>query len=116
MNDWKGIMMNKRSIQFALCLLIVVTLLALPTLAAAQTPEPPPEWDGESGVSEGDIIVIEPQFFFELPFAQGFQISFNLGISIRVPRQMMLVSDDAYNFFVRFRSFVIPAQGETTTP
>lgn len=104
--------MNKRTIQILFCLLIGFSLLALPAAAAAQTPEPPPEWDGDTGGSDDDILVIEPQFFFELPLAEGFQISFNFGISIRVPRLLNLVTEDAYNFFVRFRSYVIPAGGE----
>lgn len=109
-------MMTKRTNQFLFCLLIAVLLLALPAAVLAQAPEPPPDWSGESEVSEDDILVFEPQFFFELPFAQGFQISFNLGISIRVPRQLILVDDNVFNFFVRFRSFVIPAGGQGTTP
>lgn len=106
----------KYTIQLMICLLIGVTLLALPGAAFAQTPEPPPEWDGNVGVSDDDILVFEPQFYFELPFAQGFQISFNFGISIRVPRQLMLVNDQVYDFFVRFRSYVIPAGAETAEP
>jgi hypothetical protein len=109
-------MKKKDFIQSISCLLIVVALLALPATVLAQAPEPPPEWTGESEVSDTDILVFEPQFFFELPFAQGFQISFNLGISIRVPRQLMLVDNPVYNFFVRFRSFVIPGGVEAPTP
>ena len=109
-------MMTKRKFQVFFCLLIVILLLAATVTASAQAPEPPPEWSGESEVSEGDILVFEPQFFFELPFAQGFKISFNFGISIRVPRQLMLVDDSVFNFFVRFRSFIIPAGSEAITP
>jgi len=109
-------MRTKLQIQIFFCLLIGALWLAFPAAAFAQTPEPPPDWTGESGVSDEDILVFEPQFFFELPFAQGFQISFNLGFSIRVPRQLMLVNDEVYNFFVRFRSFVIPAEGQDITP
>jgi len=106
----KGILtMNKRTIQILSFLLIGIFLLALPAAAAAQTPEPPPEWDGASGVSDEDILVIEPQFFFELPLAQGLEISFNFGISLRIPRVLTLVTEDAYTFFLRFRSYVIPA-------
>lgn len=101
--------MTKRKLHIFFCLLIGILLLVLPATAFAQAPEPPPEWSGESEVSDGDILVFEPQFFFELPFAQGFKISFNFGISIRVPRQLMLVDDSVFNFFVRFRSFIIPA-------
>lgn len=104
--------MNKRTIQMLICLLIGFSLLALPAAAAAQTPEPPPEWGGESEVSDDDILVIEPQFFFELPFAEGFEISFNFGISIRIPRVLTLVTEDAYTFFMRFRTYVIPAGEE----
>lgn len=109
-------MKRKQTLQALFCLIVIFTLLALPATALAQAPEPPPEWGGESDVSETDILVFEPQFFFELPFAQGFKISFNLGVSIRVPRQLMLVNSEVYNFFVRFRSFVIPGGIETTTP
>ena len=108
--------MNKRTIQMLSFLLIGFLLLAVPAAAAAQTLEPPPEWDGESGVSDDDILVFEPQIFFELPFAQGFQISFNFGIAIRVPRQLTLVMEDAFTFFLRFRTYVIPAGGEVTAP
>jgi hypothetical protein len=108
-------MMNRRTIQTLICLLIGLLLLGLPATVTAQAPEPPPEWDGEIELADDDILVFEPQLFFELPFAQGFQISFNIGISIRVPRQLILVTEEAFNFFVRFRSYVIPA-GTIDTP
>jgi hypothetical protein len=101
--------MNKRTIQMLSFLLIGFLLLAMPIAAAAQTPEPPPEWDGDTAGSDDDILVIEPQFFFELPLAQGLEISFNFGISIRIPRVLTLVTEDAYTFFLRFRTYVIPA-------
>lgn len=101
--------MNRHTLQLVFCLIIALSMLALPAAAAAQSPEPPPEWDGVSGGSDDDILVIEPQFFFELPIAQGFTISFNFGISIRMPRQLILVPDEAFTLFVRFRSYVIPA-------
>lgn len=109
-------MKNKCTIQLLVCLLIGLSLLAVPAAAFAQTPEPPPEWDGNVGVADDDILVFEPQFFFELPFAQGFQLSFNFGITIRVPRQLILLDEDVYNLFVRFRSYVIPGGEETSTP
>jgi hypothetical protein len=106
----KGIwMINRRTLQTLICILIGFLLLVMPATVAAQAPEPPPEWDGEIELADDDILVFEPQLFFELPFAQGFQISFNFGISIRVPRQLILVTEEAFNFFVRFRSYVIPA-------
>jgi len=107
-------MMNKRAIQFLLCLMIVFSMLAIPAAAAAQIPEPPPEWDGFTAASDDDVLVIEPQFFFELPIVEGFTISFNFGFSFRVPRQLTLVTEEGYNFFVRFRSYVVPA-GEAIT-
>jgi hypothetical protein len=108
--------MNKRTIQMLSFLLIGFLLLAMPAAVTAQAPEPPPEWDGESEVSDDDILVIEPQFFFELPLAQGLEISFNFGISIRIPRVLTLVTEDAYTFFLRLRSYVIPAGEEAAAP
>jgi len=104
--------MNKRAIQVLFCLMIAVSLFALPAAAFAQTPEPPPEWDGFTGGSDDDIVVIEPQFFVELPLFEGFTISFNFGFSIRVPRQLRLATEEGYDFFVRFRSYVVPAGTE----
>lgn len=104
--------MNKNTLQILICLLIGLSLLAFPAAAAAQTPEPPPEWDGFTGGSVDDVLVIEPQFFFELPVLGGFTISFNFGFSFRVPRQLNLVTEEGYDFFVRFRSYVIPAGEE----
>ena len=109
-------MANKRNIQVVLSILIAACLLAAPAAAFAQEIQPPPTWTGDQAVSDEDLLVFEPQFFFELPFADGFQISINFGFSIRVPRRLMLVDQDVYNFFVKFRSYVIPGGGETTTP
>jgi len=109
-------MENKRILLLTLCLMMGVSLLAWPTAVSAQDVVPPPDWLGEGEVSDDDIIVIEPQLFFELPFAQGFEISFNFGIKIRVPRRLVFISDDAYNFFLQFRSYVIPAEVEAITP
>ncbi len=108
--------MNKRAFQFLVCLMIGISLLAFPAAAAGQTPEPPPEWDGFTGGSVDDVLVIEPQFFFELSLFEGFTISFNFGFSFRVPRQLNLVTEEGYDFFVRFRSYVIPAGEGTTVP
>jgi len=58
--------------------------------------------------------VIEPEFFLEFPFGQGFQIAFNFGFSIEVPRRLVLVENDILNFFLRFKTYVIPADGGST--
>jgi hypothetical protein len=108
--------MTKKSIQFVLCLLISILVLAIPTVVFAQEVEPPTVLTDDFEPSEDDILVFEPQLFFELPFMQGFKISFNFGISFQVPRQLMLVTTDAYNFFLSFRSYVIPAQGVDAAP
>ena len=108
--------MTKQSIQFVLCLLISILVLVIPTAVFAQEVEPATVLTSEFEPSDDDILVFEPQLFFELPFMQGFKISFNFGISFQVPRQLRLVTDNAYNFFLSFRSYVIPAQGVGATP
>jgi hypothetical protein len=85
----------------------------MPARGLAQT-EPPNEEVEDLEVSDDDILVFEPQFFVEFPFAQGFAISFNFGIKFEVPRRLLLVENDILNFFLRFRSYIIPA--ETVTP
>jgi hypothetical protein len=91
-------------------------MLSVPATVIAQVVEPPPLWQGDDEVDQNDILVFEPQLFFELPFTQGFKISFNLGISFQVPRQLNFVTNDVTNFFLRFRSFILPAGGGTTEP
>ena len=108
--------MTKQFIQFSLCLLLAGLVLLIPTAVFAQEVDPPTVLTSDFEASEDDILVFEPQLFFELPFAQGFKISFNFGISFQVPRQLWLVTTDAYNFFLNFRSYVIPAQGEDAAP
>jgi hypothetical protein len=109
-------MQNKRPIQMLLCLLIGALLLAAPAAAFAQEVQPPPIWTGDQTLANDDLIVFEPQFVFELPFMEGFKTSFNFGFTFQVPRHLMLVEEDVYNFFVRFRSYIIPGQGEASTP
>lgn len=109
-------MANKRNIQVVLSVLIAACLLAAPAAAFAQEIQPPPTWTGDQTAANDDVIVFEPQFVFELPFVQGFKISVNFGFSIQVPRQLMLAEENVYNFFIRFRSYVIPGQGESTSP
>ena len=109
-------MRKNLTIQLLLCLLISALLLASPAAAFAQEVEQPPTWTGDQAALNDDLIVFEPQFVFELPFLGGFKISFNFGFSIQVPRQLMLSEENVFNFFVRFRSYIIPGQGETSTP
>jgi hypothetical protein len=52
--------------------------------------------DGNVGVADDVILVFTPQFFFELSFAQVFQLSFNFGITIRVPHQLILLDGGVY--------------------
>jgi hypothetical protein len=108
--------MTKQSIQFVLCLLIGSFIFVTPTAVFAQEVEPPTVLTSDFEPSDDDILVFEPQLFFELPFMQGFKISFNFGISLQVPRRLWLVTTDAYNFFLNFRSYVIPAQDVDAAP
>ncbi len=104
---------KNRIIKIIVALLITALTLSFPVAALAQEVLPPVVQD-ETGISEDDILVFEPQLYWEFPFAQGFKISFNFGISLEVPRFLNLVEDDVFNFFLRFRSFVRPA--ETSLP
>lgn len=108
-------MIIKRKWITRLCLaaLVFTLVLAFPSTAAAQETDPPQELNEDDEVSDEDILVIEPQFYLEFPFSQGFKISFNLGISIEVPRRLVLAENDILNFFIRFQSYVIPAEGES---
>lgn len=106
-------MKHLRIFQLILALLIGLVLLAWPATTFAQT-TPPPIWVGEGEGAIDDILVFEPMLFFELPFMQGFKVSFTFGISIQVPRQLVLVNDDVFNFFLRFSNYVIPASGAIT--
>jgi hypothetical protein len=113
------IIKSKWLTRLVLAVLICTLVLAFPSTAAAQETDPPRELIDDEGVSDEDILVIEPQFYLEFPFAQGFKISFNFGITIEVPRRLILVNNDILNFFLRFQSYVIPAEGEieaTTSP
>lgn len=91
-------------------LIIGMMLLSLPSSVQAQDTTPPPELEEEEGISDADILVFEPTFHLEFPFAQGFQITLNFGIKIEVPRRLLLVENDVLNFFLRFSSYVIPAE------
>jgi hypothetical protein len=98
---------NKLFIQVLTLLLVAGVVFALPGTALAQETDPPQEeTSGLDDSPENDILVFEPQFYFELPLAQGFKIVFNLGISFEVPRELTLVSDEAYNFILRFSSYL----------
>ena len=100
--------------RLCLAVLVGVLVLAFPSAAMAQEADPPRELIEEESISDEDILVIEPEFFLEFPFGQGFQIAFNFGFSIEVPRRLVLVDNDILNFFLRFRSYVISAEGEST--
>lgn len=98
---------NKLLIQAITLLLIAVVVFALPGTVMAQETDPPQEeTSGLDDSPENDILVFEPQFYFELPLAQGFKIVFNFGISFEVPRELTLVSDQAFDFILRFSSYI----------
>ncbi len=113
----RDVMIIRRKWMTRLCLavLVGVLVLAFPSAAMAQETDPPRELIEEEGVSDEDILVIEPEFFLEFPFGQGFKIAFNFGFSIEVPRRLVLVENDIFSFFLRFRSYVIPAEGTVTS-
>ena len=100
------------STRLLLVLLVSALVLAVPAPAFAQTIDPPPELTKDGDLSDEDILVFEPQLFWEFPFAQGFKISINFGVMIEVPRRLNLITDEVFNFFLRFRSYVIPAEAE----
>ena len=102
----------KKLTRIFILLLVGISLFSMPARGLAQT-EPPNEEVEDLEVSDDDILVFEPQFFVEFPFAQGFAISFNFGIKFEVPRRLLLVENDILNFFLRFRSYIIPAETET---
>ena len=108
----------KRNVLIRLILLTLlgVVLFSAPSSALAQDTNPPPVLSEDEGISDDDILVFEPELFVEFPFAQGFKLSFNFGFSLEVPRRLMLVDNDVLNFFLRFRSYIIPADppGSTT--
>ncbi len=106
-NDMK---ITKTRKNVSVLILIAVLLFSFPATAVAQDTTPP-EVEEERTFSDDDILVFEPEFHLEFPFAQGFEISFNFGLSIEVPRRLMLVDNEVLNFFLRFRSYVIPAEG-----
>jgi len=101
-------MKQKKIFVQALVLLVIgILTFGLPMAAMAQEIDPPEQGTTElDDTPENDILVFEPQFFWELPLAQGFKISFNFGISFEVPRELTLVSEEAFNLFLRFRSYI----------
>ena len=117
---------NKILFQLAIFALIGVMIFAFPSAALAQETDPPAQEPSQlDDTPENDILVFEPQFYWELPLSQGFKISFNFGISFELPRELTLLSEDAFNFFLRFRSFVrqdalelteTPEPDQTPTP
>lgn len=101
--------MDKRVYLVIIWLIVGILVLALPAAAFAQALQPPTGLEQVIEESDDDILVIEPQLFFELPLAEGFSISFNFGFTIRIPRQLNLVTQRGYDLFLRIRSYVIPA-------
>mgnify|MGYP001033137463 CR=1 FL=1 len=98
---------KKIFLQALVILLIGILSFGFPAAALAQETDPPEQGTTElDDTPENDILVFEPQFFWELPLAQGFKISFNFGISFEVPRELTLVSEEAFNLFLRFRSYI----------
>ncbi len=98
---------KKIFVQVFTIVMIGVLTFGLPTAALAQETDPPEQDTRElDDTPENDILVFEPQFFWELPLSQGFKISFNFGISFEVPRELTLLSDEAFNFFLQFRSYI----------
>ena len=98
---------KKILVKLSIFALIAIMAFSLPEVVMAQETDPPgqetPELDDSP---ENDILVFEPQFYWELPFTQGFKITFNFGISFEMPRGLTLVSEEAFNLFIRFRSFI----------
>lgn len=117
---------NKLFIQLTILALIGVMVFTLPSVALAQETDPPVEEPSQlDDTPENDILVFEPQFFWELPLSQGFKITFNFGISFELPRELTLLSEDAFSFLLRFRSFIredalelteTPEPDQTPTP
>ena len=109
---------HKRLFQGVILLLIAMMAFALPGAAMAQETDPPTEGTQElDDTPENDILVFEPQFYWELPLGQGFKIVFNFGISFEVPRELTLVSDQAFDFILRFSSYIREnAMDQTETP
>jgi hypothetical protein len=105
--------MRRKGLLLKICIVVLVAflVLALPTTALAQDDDPPPEEPVEApGVSEDDILIFEPQLYLEFPFNQGFKIILNFGISFEVPRRLLLVDNNILNFFLKFESFIRPAE------
>lgn len=102
---------EKNLLPFLLLLVIVGLLIFIPSRVIAQDTNPP-ELVVESTMSPNDILVLEPTFHWEFPFEQGFKISFNFSIAFEVPRSLLLLQDDLYNFILEFQSYIIPAGGQ----
>lgn len=109
---------KKRFTQVAVILLIGILVLAFPGAVMAQETDPPAAEAGTlDDTPENDILVFEPQFFWELPLAQGFKIIFNFGISFEMPRELTLVTQEAFDFILRFSSYIREnALEPTSTP
>ena len=112
--------------QLVIMALIGVLTFSLPTIVMAQETDPPVQDETTlDDTPENDILVFEPEFFWELPLSQGFKITFNFGISFELPRELTLLSEEAFNFFLQFRSYIRedalepvenPEPEPTTTP
>ncbi len=97
-------------------ILLVILTLAGGLMFAAPSPVYAQEADPVEEAAEaeyaGEILVFVPQLYWEFPLANGFKITFNFGLTIELPRQLMLLQDDAFNFFLSFDSYMRPAEGE----
>jgi hypothetical protein len=104
----RRVMKNKKLFVQLLVIVLLGTLtFGFPGVAMAQETDPPTlEAQEVDDTPENDVLVFEPQFFWELPFTQGFKITFNFGISFEFPMDLTLVSEEAFNLILRFRSYI----------
>ncbi len=99
---------EKSLLPFLILLVIVGTLIFIPSRVIAQESNPP-ELVITSEMAEGDILVFEPQFHWEFPFERGFKISFNFSIAFELPTSLLLLQEDLYDFVLNFQTYIIPA-------
>lgn len=101
-------MKNKKFfIQLVVMVVIGAIAFSVPGIAMAQETDPPIQEEQElDATPEDDILIFEPQFYWELPLTQGFKVTFNFGISFEFPMDLTLVSEEAFNLILRFRSYI----------
>ena len=106
-NERKPMKQKKIFVQLVIFAMVAVLTFSLPMNVMAQEPDPPGQDETVlDDTPENDILVFQPEFFWELPLSQGFKITFNFGISFEVPRELTLLSDEAFNFFLQFSSYI----------